>query len=416
MAIPVHLACIRCSASYPLTAYARGCPTCATAGIHANLTVRYAHGPRAERPPARGPHQSIWRFDALLPAGAAEAVSLGEGGTALVNATRLGLGDVWIKDESRNPTGSFKDRLASASVTMARKLRAQVICSSSSGNAGAATAAYAAKAGLPCVVVTYQGASGPLVTQIRAYGAMVLSVPTSADRWNVLSSLVDSHRWYPTSVYYGPAVGSNPYGIEGYKTLAYEIAEALDWQAPDWCVLPVCYGDSLYGIWKGFDEMRAAGWIERVPRLVAAEVSGSFVAALADNIDMPPTRTLPRASIATSIGATQGTYQGMHAIRATRGRALHVADDDILAWQRRLAHAEGIWAEPAAAATLPAIDALRKEGVIRDEHRVVALLTAGGLKDPAPTQAALPALPTVTGDPKAALAALKEHYGYDADG
>ena len=98
--------------------------------------------------------------------------------------------------------------------------------------------------------------------------------------------------WYPTSPFFGPVVGSNPYGMEGYKTIAYEIAEAFSWQPPDWCVLPVCYGDALHGMWKGFEELKALGWIDRVPRFVAAEVSGSLVAALSAGEAMP----MPRAA------------------------------------------------------------------------------------------------------------------------
>ena len=201
----------------------------------------------------------MWRWDAFLPATAGDAVSLGEGDTPLLEAPNLGLGDVWIKDKSRNPTWSFKDRLASGALTMARRFGAKVIASSSSGNAGAAAAAYAAKAGLPCIVFTFVGSAGPLVLQMRAYGAMVVKVNDKADRWRLQSLGVREFGWYPTSPFFGPVVGSNPYGMEGYKTIAYEIAEAFDWNPPDWCVLPVCYGDALFGMWKGFEELEGAG-------------------------------------------------------------------------------------------------------------------------------------------------------------
>ena len=147
---------------------------------------------------------------------------------------------------------------------MARRFGAKVIASSSSGNAGAAAAAYAAKAGLPCVVFTFLGASPPLVAQMRAYGAMVVAVENKADRWRLQTAGVREFGWYPTSPFFGPVVGSNPYGMEGYKTIAFEIAEAFDWQVPDWCVLPVCYGDALFGMWKGFEELKALGWIDRI--------------------------------------------------------------------------------------------------------------------------------------------------------
>ena len=223
----------------------------------------------------------------------------------------------------RNPTWSFKDRLASSALTMAKSFGAKVIASSSSGNAGAAAAAYAAKAGLPCVVFTFLGAAPPLVAQMRAYGAMVVAVENKADRWRLQSAGVREFGWYPTSPFFGPVVGSNPYGMEGYKTIAFEIAEAFDWEAPDWCVLPVCYGDALFGMWKGFDELQALGWIDRVPRLVAAEVSGSITAAMASGEPMPPDRPRNAASIATSIGASQGTVQAARSPAAQRGRRHH---------------------------------------------------------------------------------------------
>jgi threonine synthase len=127
----------------------------------------------------------MWRWEGFLHASAAEAVTLGEGNTPLVPAPSLGLGDVWIKDESRNPTWSFKDRLGSGAVTMAKKVGAKVICSSSSGNAGAAAAAFAAKAGLPCVVFTVKTSAGPLIQQMRAYGTLLVKVNDRTDRWRL---------------------------------------------------------------------------------------------------------------------------------------------------------------------------------------------------------------------------------------
>lgn len=355
----------------------------------------------------------MWRYDALLHATAGEAVSLGEGNTPLVPVDRLGLGPLWLKDESRNPTWSFKDRLASAAVTMAKKLGATVIASSSSGNAGAASAAYAARAGLPCVIVTYKAAAGPMLTQMRAAGAMLLTVAESADRWRVLSAAVDRFGWFPTTVYRGPAVGSNPFGIEGYKTIAYEIAEAMDWDVPDWCALPVCYGDALFGMWKGFEELRALGWIDRIPRFLAAEVSGSLTQAMADHLDMPRVCERARPTVATSIGAAQATHQGVVALRASDGRSVFVDDTDILAWQAKLARIEGVYAESSAVATLPAIERLRADGSITRDARVVALLTATGLKDNATTERSLRDVPEIESSVDSATRALKEVYGFD---
>jgi threonine synthase len=415
MARPVALACISCGADHPLSHYADDCPACRKAGASSNLTVRYDAAPGAglardalPRAPA-----SLWRFAAFLPLAASEAITLGEGGTPLHDVDALGLGPLLIKDESQNPTWSFKDRLATTAVSMARQLGAQVIACSSSGNAGAATAAYAARAGLPCVVFTFRGAAGPMVTQMRAYGAMVLECADKADRWTLVSAGVKAFGWYPTTAYFGPAVGSNPFGLEGYKTIAYEIAEQLDWAVPDWCVLPVCYGDALYGMWKGFEELRALGWIDRVPRLAAAEVAGSLAAALAAGAAMPPVRRRNEPTIAPSIGADQGTVQALIALRRTDGAAIQIDNTELEHWQARLARETGLYAEPASVAPLAALARLRAGGTIAPEARVVALMTAGGLKDPAATERTLGPLPTVDGDLDAACRVLAERYGFD---
>ena len=416
MPSPSALACVRCGARQPLANYAADCPACRRAGAPANLTVIYdttpGQGVERARPPAGA---SLWRWEEFLPASAAEAVTLGEGNTPLLPGRRLGLGDLWIKDESRNPTWSFKDRLAATAITMARRFGARVIASSSSGNAGAAAAAYAARAGLPCIVLTFAGAAAPLVTQIRAYGAMAIMVERKEERWRLQSAGVKELGWYPTSPFFGPAVGSNPFGLEGYKTIAYEIAEAFAWQPPDWCVLPVCYGDALYGMWKGFAELVALGLIDRMPRFAAAEVSGSLAAALASGEAMPPERPRNTATLATSIGASQGTVQALDVLRWTRGSAVTIENDELINWMTRLAGTEGIWAEPSSVAPFAAIERLRQSGTIAEDARVVALVTASGLKDATAMDGAAPQAPVVRGGLDEVLDALKQVYGFVHD-
>jgi threonine synthase len=414
---PSALACVHCGARYSVEHFANDCPVCRSAGAPANLTVAYESPPGDGRRPRDVPNRpsTLWRWDAFLPAAAADAVSLGEGNTPLLPAPALGLGDVWIKDESRNPTWSFKDRLASLALSMARRFGARGIASSSSGNAGAAAAAYAAKAGLPCVVFTFVGASPPLVAQMRAYGAMVVTVEDKADRWRLQSAGVRELGWYPTSPFFGPVVGSNPYGMEGYKTIAFEIAEAFDWQVPDWCVLPVCYGDALFGMWKGFEELKALGWTERTPRFVAAEVSGSVTAALASGEAMPPDRPRNAPSIATSIGASQGTVQALEVLRRSQGVAVPIDDDELARWTVTLGATEGIWPEPSSAAPFAAIERLRAGGVIAPHERAVALMTASGLKDTGVIETTLPPAPVVRGNIDDVIRALHDVYGFQHD-
>jgi threonine synthase len=419
VASPVALECIRCGATYALTAWAEDCARC-RGTAPSNLTVRYAAPPLAglRRDALAGRAATLWRYAEALPVEAGRAITLGEGWTPLVPAPRLaralGVRELLIKDESRNPTWSFKDRLASVVVSAARGLGARVIASSSSGNAGAAVAAYAARAGLPCVVFTFQAAAGPMVTQMRAYGAMVLAVRDKADRWKLLEAGVREHGWFPTSPFFGPVVGSNPYGLEGYTTLAYEIAEQLGWDAPDWCVLPVCYGDALYGMWKGFEALAAAGWIARRPRMAAAEVYGSLGRALAGSDDAVPEVERTHDTIAVSIGATRSTYQALATLRASGGAARSVSDAALADWQARLAATEGVWAEASSVAPLAAIERLRADGVIGADARVVAVATAGGLKDPGPAARRQGEVPLVPPSIEAALDTLRSVYGFRA--
>jgi threonine synthase len=410
------LRCTRCGTLYPLSSYDRDCLSCHDIAPSA-LAVEYDRAMLAPRPPLPF-GVGLWRFGDLLPVAAGDAVSLEEGGTPLLPlprvAARLGLDRVWAKDETREPTGSFKDRLACVGVSAARQRGARVIVSSSSGNAGAAAAAYAARAGLACVIFTFEGAAGPLVTQMRALGAMVLSVERSEDRLPLLNAGMRRFGWFSTSPFTQPVVGSNPLALEGYKTLAYEIAEAMDWTVPDWCVLPVCYGDALAAIRRGFTDMVALGWTKRVPRLVAAEVAGSLSAALASGDDAPPDVRLNAPTIATSIGASRGTFQALDALRRTNGIAVTTSNDQILHWQATLARDEGIWLEPAAAASLAALAQLTEREIVNPSDRVVILATAGGLKDPSRAEMKMAPVPIVPRDFDAALAMLRRTYGFDA--
>ena len=359
------------------------------------------------------------RYRELLPPDIQDAATLGEGETPLLHCERygrrIGIERLFLKDESQNPSGSFKDRLAFAAIAMAPRFGARAVGVSSTGNAGAAAAAYAARAGLPCIVLTVQGAASAIITQMQAYGAMVVATRTKADRWKLLQTGVAEWGWYPTSPYFGPPVGSNPYGVDGYKTLAYEICEQLDWEPPDWCVLPVAYGDALFGMWKGFDELARLGLIRKQPRMVAAEMAGCLAAALASGEDAIPEIAAPSPYVAGSISVNQSTYQALHALRASGGTARVARNDELLGLQRDLAADEGVYAEPSSLAALAAVARLCEEGRIGRSDTVVVVNTASGLKDTAATAAAARAVPTVDGDTTQFLETLRDAYGYRVD-
>lgn len=385
--IDAMLACIRCGTEYPAEFHTKQCANCGP-GLPTALTVRYKDDRLVgvtKESIARGP-RSIWRYAHGMPVDTARAISLGEGLTPMTRLGRtgkaIGVPNLYGKCEFTNPTGSFKDRLASTAISAAAALfGARIIASSSTGNAGAAVAAYAARAGLDCVVFTAGASSGPMISQMLAYGASVVSVPTKPDRWKLINEGVERFGWFPTSPFFGPPIGSNPFGVEGYKSLAYEICEDLGWQAPDWLILPVCYGDAMYGVWKGFQELQALGWIDRLPRLVAAEIYGSLVEAFSSGAEAPPNMPQPYQTTASSITSPQGTFQSLIVLRESGGLPVQVGETEMAETRRRVAREEGVHLETAAAASVVAAETLRANGTIEGDDKVVCLLTAGGLKE-----------------------------------
>ncbi len=251
-----------------------------------------------------------------------------------------------VKDESRNPTGSFKDRLAAVAVSMARHFGAGVIGCSSSGNAGAAAAAYAARAGLPCVVLTFAGAAGAMMTQMQAYGAMVVATRDKGDRWTLLRRGVEQLGWYPTTPYFGPPAGSNAYGVEGYKT--HRLRDRRTAGLAGTCVVRLARRLRRRA-GRGLARVRGSGAARAhrdPPRMIASEIYGSLAEALRTHAAAVPAVTADHPSIAASIATVQSTYQALHTLRASNGLAHRVGAEDLVALQLELASTEGLYAEP----------------------------------------------------------------------
>lgn len=385
MTRPVALRCLRCGTLHPVEARRPGCVSC-TGRLASNLRVVYdeADVARWNFAPARDPRAGMWRYAEMLPVAREHAVSMGEGATPLRAAARLGaalgLQQLFVKDESGNPTQSYKDRVSSVAVSHALMVGAPVVATASSGNAGASLAAYAARAGIPCVVASMKGASGPMVTQIRKLGAQLVLMDDKALRWPLLAEGAARHGWYVTSPYSAPVAGSTAIGIEGYKTIAYEIVDDLG-RAPDWVVMPVCYGDALAGVAQGFEDLRVAGAIARLPRLVAAEAHGSLARALRDHADAVDAVEPTYVTLAASVGASQSTYQALQALRATDGLAVTIGNDGLVALQEQVATSEGLLYELASVMPFAAARQLAAKGVIAPGDSVVCVATACGLKD-----------------------------------
>lgn len=379
--------CIRCDAHFPaaLTIDSKGCPFCAPVAP-ANLAPIY--GQSAISSAVAGDQygrSSLWKYGQWLPCAPEDIVTLGEGQTPLISCPRIGssmgVANLFIKDESRNPTWSYKDRFSTVAVSIARAQGAKLVATASSGNAGASLAAYAARAGMGCVVATFAGTASPMLSQIRRHGATVLSLTNKQDRWKFLAEAQERFGWFVTSPFSAPVVGSHPLAIEGYKTIAYEIIEQGSGDVPDWCVMPVCYGDALSGVWAGFKELFYAGLIDRLPKMVAAEVHGSLSTALAEGSDHIPEQRVCFEALAVSIGTSRSTFQALRALRESSGHAVPVSNDGLIDMQSRLARGEGIFAELASVTPLMAIRTLADRKVIAAGDKVVAVATAGGLKD-----------------------------------
>ncbi len=299
-------------------------------------------------------------------------------------------------------------------MTHAVESGARVVTIASTGNHGASTAAYAARAGLPCVIFTLASVPATMKTLRQGYGAAVVACPTPEARWTLMRQGIERFGWYPTGGFQIPPIGSNPYGIEGYKTLAYEIAEDLGWTAPDVVVVPSAYSDGLFGVWKGMTELAALGLVETVPRMVAAEPYGPLTDALARDLEVPlPVRG--EGSVAFSIASRYGTFQGLAALRESGGRGVQVTDEGIYEAQRALAREEGLFVEPSSSAALTAVMQLVAQKAIDPEQTIVLVLTSSGLKDPGASRTWLPDVPASGDDFDGLLAVLRESYGLELD-
>lgn len=392
-----ELRCGVTGAVVPESAAYRPSVEAAAVGVHAFASPVYDLTGLTALPVADRP--GLFRYADLLPVDPdGPLVSLGEGGTPLVPVPRLaaelGLADLRVKDESRNPTWSYKDRLAAVAVTKAVQQGLDTVVVASTGNHGAATAAYAARAGLRCVVLTVASVPQTMKTLMQSYGADVVAFDDPADRWTVMRAGVTERGWVPVSGYLSPPSGSNPFGVDGYKTIAFELVEQLGGRAPDVVVAPVAYGDGAAGMARGFADLLALGVIDRRPRMVAAEPFGPHEQALRDGF--VPGATVPAGpTVAFSTGSSMATWQGWDVLHRTGGAAATASDDQVMAAQARLAATEGLYLEASSVMTVAVLPTLIERGVISRSDTVVLLGTSTGLKDVGATAARLTPVPVI---------------------
>jgi threonine synthase len=332
---------------------------------------------------AAGP-LSIWRYHQLLPVPAEGAVDLGAGFTPLVRADRLaaelGLGELWLKNDTVNPTGSFKDRVTSVALTKARDLGFKVAACASTGNLANAVAAHAARAGMECFIFVPADLERAKIVTSSVYGATVVAIDGSYDDVNRLCAELTSEE--PTWAFAN--VNIRTYYAEGSKTLAFEVAEQLGWQAPDHVVVPVASGSQLTKIAKGFRELGTVGLLSEVPevRISGAQAAGCSPVATAFAEGSDVVRPVRPHTIAKSlaIGNPADGWYALDTVRSSGGALAAVSDDEVVDAIGLLARTEGIFAETAGGVTIATLAALAARGVVRRDERVVAFISGNGLK------------------------------------
>jgi threonine synthase len=333
----------------------------------------------------KGREATMWRYREMLPIFDGESpVSLGEGFTPLFHARRLGasigLDRLYIKDESLNPTNSFKARGQSAAITRAKYLGATTIALPTAGNAGNAAAAYSAAAGLACEVFIPKDAKRPFVDECRLYGANVTLVDgLITDAGRMAAEKGAPLGWYDVSTL------KEPYRIEGKKTMAYELAEQMDWQWPDWIIYPTGGGTGMVGMWKAFEEIERIGWVRagKRPRMVSvqAENCAPIVRAFQQGTEKAqPWEAASTIADGLRVPRAIGDFLILRAVRESRGTALTVPDRAMVDGMLAIGKHEGVSAAPEGGAAFVAIRRLVEDGSIKTDESVVLFNTGGALK------------------------------------
>jgi threonine synthase len=388
-----------------------GCPVTSDAEMQYPLEIAFDYARVPQTLFDQAPLPGLERWAPLLPPLAA-GLSMAEGGTPLHDvsdrvAWEGGQGPLLVKDETRNPTWSHKDRLNLCTVSAAIASGAPGIVVSSSGNHGAAAAAYAARAELPCIVLTSDTAPPAVQSFLLAYGAAVIAVPAAA-RWPLMRQIVERFGFHPVSNLTAAHTG-HPYGPEGYKTIAYELFLQLDRQVPAAVFVPTGYAELLYGVWKGFHELRLLGVTSDEPRLIACEPAARAPLAKALAEGRPAAEVPAAPTDALAIAVTVSGYRGVVAIQQSGGAARQVSDAEMAAAQTLLARA-GLWVEIPAAAGLAAARQAASEGE-RFAGPVVVIATSSGFKD---VSVGHEAVPVVAPDWPAVAEMLRTRYGLSA--
>jgi threonine synthase len=388
----IHLKCLICGEEYAPDEIEYICPNHGHEGI---VDVRYDYKLISQHISKKNLRQnadfSIWRYKPLLPVHVDSAVPpLQVGWTPLYYAIRLadglGLKHLWVKDDGRQPTASFKDRASAIAVVKAQERmtdrdgEALTITTASTGNAAAALSGLCASVQQPNVIFVPETAPPAKIAQLLAFGSKVLLVRgTYDDAFELCLEAADEYGWYNRNTAY------NPYMTEGKKTASYEICEQLDWQAPDAIFVSVGDGCIIGGLHKGLKDLIALGWIEKMPRLFGVQAEGSnfMVQAWENNENVLTKPPIEANTVADSIcaGLPRDRIKAMAAVRETGGSYISVSDDEILSAMPTLARGCGVFGEPAGVTSYAGLVKAVELGMVEADERIVVLNTGNGLKD-----------------------------------
>ncbi|ODR80602.1 threonine synthase [Haladaptatus sp. W1] len=374
------LECTLCGETYDPDQIIYTCPN--HEGVKGILEVQYDYDIINDRfdQPLDGVIDSQWKYRAFLPVDDdADPITLNEGGTDLFDTPNLSdeLGvDIRVKDDGRNPTGVLKDRATSVSVTKAVHMGQDVLTCASTGNAAASLAGYAARAGLPCRIFVPGAAPEGKLAQPLVYGADVLAVDGSYDEaYDLSMEVTEEFGWYNRNA------AINPFQVEGKRTVGLELAEQTKGDVPDWLVFSMGDGCTIYGGWKGFREFYELGFVDETPKMLGVQAEGASAIhdTFHDHDDIDEVAETVADSI--SVGRPRNTVKACKALEESGGTSLLVSDDEILAAEKTLGSAEGIYAEPAGAAPIAGVQKALDQGIIESDESVLAVVTGYGLKD-----------------------------------
>ncbi|MBM6885945.1 threonine synthase [Pseudoflavonifractor phocaeensis] len=401
--------CVKCGREY---AAVPDLTTCACGGI---LDIQYDYAAiRRDCSPRDlegNPDRSMWRYRPFLPVEETTAPPpLRVGWSPLYKADRLaeelGLKTLYIKDDGLNPTASLKDRASAMAVAKAKEAGADTIACSSTGNAASSLAGNAAAAGFATYIFVPSRAPKGKVAQLRIFGATVISVDGSyEDTFELSKAAIDKWGWYNCNA------AINPYLSEGKKTVTLEIMEQLGWQVPDYIALSVGDGCTIAGAWKGLKDLYAAGFIEKLPRLIAVQAEGCCPLNRAIQTGQP-WQPMEENTLADSIavGVPRNPDKALNAIRESEGVAVNVSDEEILAAMRLLGRTQGVFGEPAGVTGTAGVKKALELGLIPPDSTVASIVTGNGLKDVANGIKAAGEPMLVRPDMEALLAAFAAHH------